>query len=649
MDRRWLDFSFRVVAVCAAVLSVTAEAQVVQWTRQFGSAGPEAAFGVATAPGAVYAAGDIYAGAFPDAASAGLHDAFVSKLDLNGNLLWSRQFGTSEDDAARGVAADASGVYVVGETRGALRGASAGAADVFVRKYDPNGNVLWTRQFGGPEDDQATSAAVDATGLYVAGWVSGALPGQTSAGGAGDVDAFVRKYDFNGNELWTRQFGTADADNAYGIAADSSGIYVTGDTVGELVSRIGGTDVFLRKYDASGNAVWTRQFGTDTTDGGGYGGAVAVHSSGVYVASQTTGTFPGQTRFGGLWDAFVQKFDLNGNPQWTRQFGTANDDWSYGIAVGGQWVYVTGQADSLAVFLWRFDFNGVDTGNLQRGTFGSFGYGVAADSAAAYVAGGAGGQLGQEFFGDQDAFVFKVPHPPLLSSVSDAFNGQPGVAPTTRTALTGSNLSTTTRTWDDAIQGTQLPTSLDEVSASINGRPAAVYFISPGQVNVVAPLDDTIGNVQVTLTNRYGASPPLEVRKTNYLPAFYAPFQDSAGLQVTAVAADRTFVGKVGADPRVTRAARPGETVLIDATGFGPTNPVVPSDVLFTGAPEVVNAPRITIGGMEAALIGNGNLVAPGLYQFSVTIPDLADGDYPIIAETGGVRSSPAVFLSVRR
>ena len=184
---------------------------------------------------------------------------------------------------------------------------------------------------------------------------------------------------------------------------------------------------------------------------------------------------------------------------------------------------------------------------------------------------------------------------------------------------------------------------------NINGRAATVYFISPGQVNVLGPLDETAGNVQVTLTNRYGTSPPLTVRIANYLPAFYAPFGEATGLRVTAVALDGTYVGKVGLDPRVTRAARPGEIIQVFATGFGPTTPATPSDVIFMGAPTLVNRPRITIGGREATFVGNGNLVAPGLYQFNVTIPDLADGDHAIVAEAGGATSSPRVFLSVGR
>jgi uncharacterized protein (TIGR03437 family) len=86
------------------------------------------------------------------------------------------------------------------------------------------------------------------------------------------------------------------------------------------------------------------------------------------------------------------------------------------------------------------------------------------------------------------------------------------------------------------------------------------------------------------------------------------------------------------------------------ATGFGPTNPAAPSDMIVAGIPDVVNRPKITIGGKEATFLGNGNLVLAGLYQFNVTVPvDLADGDHAFIAEVAGVTSSPTVFLSVKK
>ena len=635
--------TFRIAALLLTALSPSANAQVIEWARQFGTGRVEEAFAVAIGPNAVYVAGETF-GAFEGYTNAGNLDVFIRKYDLAGNPQWTRQFGTSSNDSALGLAADATGVYLVGRTDGAITGSSAGSTDAFVRKYDTDGNELWTRQFGTTGGDQATGAAVDSSGVYVSGFAGFSLPGQSAFG------AFVRKYDRNGAELWTRQFGTP-GDIAFGVAADTTGVYVAGSTIGPLVSPAAGTDAFLRKYDASGTAVWTRQINSSTGPNGNDAAyAVAVSASGVYISGATTGTFPGQSRGGGLYDAWARKYDVNGVEQWTRQYGASDEEKSYGIAATSRWVYVA-YISGWETVLKRLDPSGTETGELQLATADrEYPYAVAVDANAAYfVASKDGFSLGQTPAGDLDALLVKVPHPPEVTGVSDAFTGQAGVAPTTWIAIYGNSLSASTRTWDGAIQRTQLPATLDGVTVSINGRPATMYFVSPNQVNVLGPLDETTGNVQLTVTNANGVSPAFQVRKSDVLPAFYAPFGAASGPRVTGVTLDGALVGAFGLDPRVQRPVRPGEIVQFFATGFGRTNPPAPSDQLFVGAPEVANRPRITIGGREAAIFGNGNLVGPGLFQFNLTIPDLADGDHAMVAEVGSVRSSATVFLPVRR
>src|SRR5687768_17851120 len=101
----------------------------------------------------------------------------------------------------------------------------------------------------------------------------------------------------NAYEIWTRQFGTAAVDHAAAIAADSTGIYVAGETDGvfpgqtDLPSR----DAYIRKFDAAGGDLWIRQFGSaafDVTRG------VSAHASGIYVAGHSSGALPGQTSAG---------------------------------------------------------------------------------------------------------------------------------------------------------------------------------------------------------------------------------------------------------------------------------------------------------------------------------------------------------------
>ena len=381
------------------------------WTRQFGSINSAIGFDVAVDAGDIYVAGLAF-GTILGQVSAGDFDGFVRKYDALGNEVWTRQFGTSSFDKAIGVAVDAGGVYVAGETRGGTfpGQVNAGGTDAFVRKYDSLGNIVWTRQFGTTVFDRAEGVAVDASGVYVAGRTSGTFPGQVSSGGG---DPFVRKYDALGTEVWTRQFGAAGPASDYASAVDSDGnVYVAGRTSGTFPGHVsaGQGDAFVRKYDGLGNEVWTRQFGSSSNDEV-FG--VAIDSDGsAYVAGQTGGVLPGQVSAGGP-DAYVRKYDTMGNEVWTRQFGSFSTDWAFGIAVDSGGVYVAGFAAGPlpgqvtgGAFLRRYDALGNEVWTRQFDF--SFAIGLAADASSIYIAGLTFGTLpGQVSAGGFDAFVRK--------------------------------------------------------------------------------------------------------------------------------------------------------------------------------------------------------------------------------------------------
>jgi hypothetical protein len=226
----------------------------------------------------------------------------VRKYDLEGNPIWTRQFGTSADDYVRGVAADSGGVVVAGETGGTLGDqTSSGLSDAFVRRYDAEGNEVWTRQFGTSAREFIQDVAVDASGIIAVGGTEGALPGQEGAGG---FDAFLRRYGFDGEVSWTRQFGNPGTEAASAVATDSSWIFVVGTTEGALPgqSTLGDFDAFLRVYDRDGSEVWTRQFGTSASDDG---IEVNVDQGGsIYVGGSTLGTFPDNANQGSS-DAYL--------------------------------------------------------------------------------------------------------------------------------------------------------------------------------------------------------------------------------------------------------------------------------------------------------------------------------------------------------
>lgn len=237
-------------------------------------------------------------------ASAGGRDAFVRKYDPDGTVLWARQFGTALLDTALAVVADTLGaVIVAGDTYGQVADTNQGAQDAFLRKYDADGAVLWTRQFGTVGIDYANGVDVHDDGsILVCGDVSGDLEGVN----VGRRDAYVRKYDASGVVLWTRQFGSTDDDEAHACAVDGAGhVIVVGNTFGALAMANAGVDsrdLFARIYNADGAELWTRQRGGVYQDH-----ALAVHTIGldVYVAGSTSGTLAGTSA--GSQDAFVWK------------------------------------------------------------------------------------------------------------------------------------------------------------------------------------------------------------------------------------------------------------------------------------------------------------------------------------------------------
>lgn len=238
---------------------------------------------------------------------------------------------------------------------------------------------------------------------------------------------------------------------------------------------------------------------------------------------------------------------------------------------------------------------------------------------------------------------------PTLVSMAGVTHGatlRAGAASGSWVTLYGSALAPATRTWREAeIVNGKLPESLDNVSVRINNQPASIYYISPTQINVLAPDTTADGPAQVTVTSAGLTSDPVSVEFKRFSPGFFEfPNQYAA-----AVRTDGAYLGPDGLFTGLTTvAARPGDTILLYGTGFGPTNPATsPSQMPSAPAP-TANAVKVQIHNQSAEVTFAG-LVSPGLYQFNVKVPDLADGEYPVTAEVGGVRTTKFVKLRVAR
>ena len=312
-------FAWAALAAASFVAGLTprAHAQEQRWIRQFGTSSFDQALALAPDDaGGVMVAGYTY-GSLGGPID-GNADVFLGRYDSAGDRLWIRQFGTGEWDQAAALAPDgAGGVFVAGSTNGSLSGPNAGNLDAFVARYDSAGNRLWIRQFGTSAADAATALAPDgAGGMMVAGRTVGSLGGPN----AGFNDAFVARYDGAGNRLWIRQFGTSEGEVATALAPDGvGGVMVAGSTGGSRGGPSAGSgDAFLARYDGAGDRLWIRQFGTSKRD---QATALALDGAGgVMVAGLTLGSFTGRRAWSA--DAFLARYDSAGNRLWIRQFGT---------------------------------------------------------------------------------------------------------------------------------------------------------------------------------------------------------------------------------------------------------------------------------------------------------------------------------------
>lgn len=392
---------------CDATVEVTdGISSEVLWTRQFGTDGEDVVRSVAAGEFGLFTAGE------SGGTVSGLGEGFLARYDIAGDVVWEERFAGAR---VEGLTVDSSGVYIAGLTDRTLdRGTFYGGWDVFVRKYDFDGNELWTDQFGTTVADRASSIAVDASGVYVAGVTEGAIEGPQGFGG---LDVFIRKYSLAGAPQWTRQFGTPTDDFARDIESVPDGIVVVGDTGAALSGQLGGggSDAFLRQYSRDGEEVWTRQFGAAGSE---FIAAVTRDATGLYVAGGVETALPEQASAGGF-DAFLRKYDWDGNLLWTRQFGTPLTDSASGLSADASRVYVVGATEGdlgnetfgeFDAFVRAYDATGTELWTRHIGTAGvDDAFAVSQDRVAVYVGGSTLGTFdGSTNAGSTDAYLGKI-------------------------------------------------------------------------------------------------------------------------------------------------------------------------------------------------------------------------------------------------
>ena len=353
--------------MCAGISFALAPALAhpADWLVQYGTSTIDTVNAVAADGVDVFAAGNT--GGVMAGEHAGGQDVYVRAFDSQGRIHWTRQFGTIGNDSVPtgALAAKDRRIVVGGAVGNALPGQVwRGGDDAFVRAYDSDGSELWTLQFGNPEDQVVRSIAVAPDGsIALAGQTTGQLAGDPASGLR---DAFVALLNADGTIRWVRQFGTTATDEAIGLTLSDDSIYVTGTTNGVLPGNVaaGDFDNFVARLDLAGQFVWMLQFGTPVFDAA---WKVALVRDTLILGGNTSGAYPGNLSLG-LLDAFVAGIQTDGRVLWVHQFGSAGNDLTFGVDADEEGPVAVGRIDGLLppaaqdptvdAFVARFDVEG---------------------------------------------------------------------------------------------------------------------------------------------------------------------------------------------------------------------------------------------------------------------------------------------------
>jgi hypothetical protein len=315
---------------------------------------------------------------------AGEGDIFLIKTDADGNIIWAKTYGGTDDDWASSVQQTSDGGYIVA---GWTYSFGAGLNDIFLINTDANGNIIWAKTYGGTNYDNAYSVQQTSDGGYI-------LAGYTASFGAGG-DIFLIKTDANGNIIWAKTYGGTYGDWASSVQQTSDGGYIVAGTTWSFGA--GDYDIFLIKTDANGNLQWAKIYGGTYWDE-----AFSVQQTfdGGYILAGYTLSFGA-----GYYDAFLVKMDANGNVQWANTYGGTG----YEVASSVQQTFDSGyilagytlssSTGYFDIFLIKTDANGnIIWAKTYGGTNGEGASSVQQTSDGGYIVAGGTDSFGA--FGD---------------------------------------------------------------------------------------------------------------------------------------------------------------------------------------------------------------------------------------------------------
>lgn len=317
-----------------------------QWQRSLGGSNEDVAeFVQQTSDGGYIMAGHVWSTDGDVVGNHGECDAWVVKLDPHGNIQWQKCLGGSDYDASDSIQQTSDGGFIVaGQTlsNDGVATGNHGEYDAWIVKLDPDGNIQWQKCLGGSRSDIARFIRQTVDGGYIMAGITGSDDGDVIGqhGHFGALDAWVVKLNSIGEIQWQRCLGGDNDDYALGIQQTSDGGYImagsTGSNDGDVAGHHGGLDIgafdgWVVKLSPIGEIQWQRCLGGSNDD---YAGSIQQTSDGGYVMAGMTNSYDGDVSgMGnrGAGDAWIVRLRSNGNILWQRTLGGSDNDYAMSV------------------------------------------------------------------------------------------------------------------------------------------------------------------------------------------------------------------------------------------------------------------------------------------------------------------------------
>ncbi|MEO5673996.1 MAG: T9SS type A sorting domain-containing protein, partial [Chitinophagales bacterium] len=272
------------------------------------------------------------------------------KIDSLGNLEWQKCLGGNDIDVAGSVRVAQDGGYIIAASTRSNNGDVSdthGGADAWVIKLDINGNLQWQKCFGGSGDEFTESIRNTSDGGYIFAGGCTSSDGDVS-GNHGDQDSWVVKLDSLGNIEWQKSLGGSSSDGSAEIETTIDGGYIVSSTSfsndSDVLDHHGFntfSDCWIVKLDGIGNIEWSKSLGGTNPDIGGNDRSILPEIDGSFVVIMTTMSTNGDVTFNhGLEDYWLVKLDQLGSILWNKSFGGSQSDYAYAVALAPTGGYI---------------------------------------------------------------------------------------------------------------------------------------------------------------------------------------------------------------------------------------------------------------------------------------------------------------------